>query len=237
MSTRVVTTEWSQVLAARDGSATEARAALEYLCQTYWQPVYSYIRHQGSDPDEASDLTQAFFTELLEKDFLADVDPAKGRFRAFLLATVRNFLSHQRDYQRAQKRGGGKPTLSLDLMHGETGYARKLADEMTPADVFEYRWAITVLERAVDRLRQEAATSGSSAQFEQLQQYLTSGELQAPYREVALALGTTESAIKSAVQRLRKRLGQCLRSEIAATVECPAQIADEVRYLLSKVRP
>ena len=231
------TTQWNRVLAARDGSDTEARRALEILCQTYWQPLYAYIRHQGSDPDEASDLTQAYFTELLEKNFLADVDPSKGRFRAFLLASLRHFLSHQRDRDRALKRGGGTLTLSLDVSAGEESYAIQLAEEMTPEDVFEYRWAMTVLDRAVGRLQEESAESGTQDQFEQLQPYLTSEGSQVPYRETASALGMSESAIKSAVRRLRKRLGQCLRSEIAETVANPGEVDDEVRYLLGKVRP
>lgn len=237
MSARVATTQWSQVLAAREGSHTEARRALENLCQTYWQPLYAYIRQQGSDPDEASDLTQAYFAELLEKDLLAEADPAKGRLRAFLLASLRHFLAHQRDRDRALKRGGGTRTLSLDTSAAEASYALPAADEMTPEDLFEYRWAMTVLERALDRLRHEAAESGTLAQFEELQQYLTSAGPRVRYRETAAALGMSESAIKSAVQRLRKRLGRCLRSEIADTVANPGDVDDEVRRLLAIVRP
>ena len=155
MSARVATTQWSQVLAARDGSDTEARRALGKLCQTYWQPLYAYIRHQGSGPDEAADLTQAYFTELVEKDFLADVDPAKGRFRAFLLASLRHFLSHQRDRDRALKRGGGTTPISLDLALGEERYALQPVDEMTPEDIFEQR-----LEQS---LRAEIAETVASA--------------------------------------------------------------------------
>jgi RNA polymerase sigma-70 factor (ECF subfamily) len=144
MHAKVATTQWSQVLAARDGSETEARRALELLCQTYWQPLYAYIRHQGYEPDEARDLTQGFFAELLEKDFLADVDPDKGRFRAFLLASLRHFLSHERDRARALKRGGGATTLSFDVEAGEAGYALRPVEELTPVDVFERRWAMPV---------------------------------------------------------------------------------------------
>ena len=237
MSAEIATTQWSQVLAARDGSDNEARRALESLCQTYWQPLYAYVRHQGSGPEEAADLTQAYFTELLEKDFLADVDPSKGRFRAFLLASLRNFLSHQRDRNRALKRGGGALTLSLDVSAGEESYALQIAEEMTPEDVFEYRWAMTVMDRAVARLRQEATEAGHAEQFEQLQEYLTSAGAPLPYRQTAATLGMSESAIKSAVQRLRRRLGQYLRSEIAETVAEPGEIDEEVRYLLAIVRP
>lgn len=236
MSGKVATTQWSQVLAARDGSESQARAALESLCQTYWQPLYAYIRHQGVSPDEASDLTQGFFAELVEKDFLANVDPEKGRFRSFLLASLRHFLAHERDRNRALKRGGGTLTLSLDVAAGEAGYVNEPADELTPVDVFERRWAITVLERASGRLQQES-TELSQTQFAQLKQYLTSGDKQVPYQETASALGISESAVKSAVHRLRKRLGHCLREEIAETVSDRSQVDEEVRYLLAIVRP
>jgi len=237
MSSKLVTTQWSQVLAARDGSDTEARAALEGLCQTYWQPLYAYIRHQGSSPDEAKDLTQGFFAELVEKDFLANVDSEKGRFRSFLLASLRHFLSHERDRERALKRGGGTVTLSLDVKAAEAGYSIEPAEEITPEDVFEYRWAMTVLDRAVDRLQVESEEAGTAFQFEHLQQYLTDRGPQLPYRETATALGMSEGATKTAVQRLRKRLGRCLRTEIAETVANPADVDDEVRSLLSKLRP
>jgi len=237
MSGKVATTQWSQVLAARDGSDTEARAALESLCQTYWQPLYAYIRHQGSSPDEARDLTQGFFAEFLEKEFLSSVDPEKGRFRSFMLASLRNFLSHERDRERALKRGGGTLTLSLDVEAGEAGYSIEPTEELTPEDVFEYRWAMTVLDRAVDRLQLESEEAGTAFQFENLQQYLTDRGPQLPYRDTATALGMSEAATKSAVQRLRRRLGRCLRTEIAETVANPADVDDEVRNLLSKLRP
>jgi RNA polymerase sigma factor (sigma-70 family) len=237
MSAEIATTQWSQVLAARDGSDTEARRALESLCQTYWQPLYAYIRHQGSDPDEARDATQGFFAELLEKDVLADVDPSKGRFRSFLLATLRHFLSHQRERERALKRGGGTVTLSLDTAAGERGYLIPATREMTPEEVFEYRWAMTVLDRAVGRLRREAEQSDALEQFEYLKRYLTSEGSDTPYREAAATLQMSESAIRSAVIRLRKRLGETLRSEIAETVANPGEVDDEVRHLLSVVRP
>lgn len=236
MGTTVATTQWSQVLAARDSSDTAARGALESLCLTYWQPLYAYIRHQGYGPEEAADLTQGFFTAFLEKDFLSVVNPEKGRFRSFLLASLRHFLSHERDRTRALKRGGGTRTLSLDVEAGEVGYVAEPADEMTPADVFERRWAMTVLDRASARLQTESAEFGSD-RFALLKQYLTSGELQAPYRETASALGMSETAVESAVHRLRKRLGRCLSQEIAETVSDPSEVAKEVRHLLAVVRP
>lgn len=236
MSARVATTQWSQVLAARDGSDTGARAALESLCQTYWQPLYAYVRHQGYGPEEARDLTQGFFAELLEKDFLADVDPEKGRFRSFLLASLRHFLAHERDRERALKRGGGTTTLSFDVEAGEAGYALRPVEAKTPVDVFERRWAMTVLDRALGRLRRESAISGNEDQFEELKQYLTSARPQATYREAGEALGISEGAVATAVHRLRQRYGQCLRAEIAETVADPAEVDDELRHMLAVVR-
>ena len=236
MGAKIVTTQWSLVLAARDGSDTEARRALESLCRTYWPPLYAYIRHQGSDPDEASDLTQAFFARLLEEGFFEDVDPSKGRFRSFLFASLRHFLSHERDRAGALKRGGGTTTLSLDVEAGEAGYALRPTEAMTPVDVFERRWAMTVLDRAMSRLQEESATSGIGDQFKELKQYLTSAEPQEPYREVGETLGISEGAVATAVHRLRQRYARCLRAEIAETVVNPAEIDDELRHMLAVVR-
>jgi RNA polymerase sigma-70 factor (ECF subfamily) len=237
MSGKVATTQWSQVLAARDGSDTEARAALESLCQTYWQPLYAYIRHQGASPEEASDLTQGFFAEFLDKDFLASVDPDKGRFRAFLLASLRHFLSHQRDHARTLKRGGGARTLSLDTEVAEERYRGEPDTGCSPEEVFERRWAMTVLDRAMVRLRRGFLESGDPNQFELLKPYLTSAEPQLPHKQVAHSLGMSEGAVKTAVHRLRKRYGQCLRAEIAEIVNNPADVDKEVRHLLAVVRP
>jgi len=237
MSGKVATTQWSQVLAARDGSDTEARAALESLCQTYWQPLYAYSRHQGSDPDEARDLTQGFFAEFLEKDLLADVDPAKGQFRSFLLASLRHFLARQRRSTQTLKRGGGTRTVSLDTDVGEKGYAIQSSEQLTPIDVFEQRWATTVLERAMKRLQHDSEASGDDSHFERLNPYLTSAEPQTPYREAAKELSISEGAVATAVHRLRQRYGKCLRTEIAETVADPSQVDDELRHLLATVRP
>lgn len=232
----MATTQWSQVLAARDGSDTQARAALESLCGTYWESLYAFVRHQGSSPDEAADLTQAYFTELLEKEFLTAVDPAKGRFRAFLLASMKNFLSHERERDRALKRGGGHRILSLDVEGAEQRYGVQPTEEMSPDQAFEYRWAVTMLNRALERLRQDSSASGRAEQFDVLKQYLTSATEQTPYREVTSTLGMSEGAVKMAVSRLRARLGQCLRAEVADTVADPSEIDDEVRRLLEALR-
>jgi RNA polymerase sigma-70 factor (ECF subfamily) len=236
LRTQIATTQWSQVLAARDGSETEARRALEGLCQTYWQPLYAYVRHRGASPDEASDLTQAYFTELLEKDLLADVDPTKGRFRAYLLATLRNFLSRDRTRAGRLKRGGGTSTLSLDMEAGEERYTVHPSEKMTPEDIFEHRWAVTVLDRAMARLERDSSFTGGEEQFRSLKPYLTGDLPQQPYRQVAASLGMSEGAVKVAVHRLRKRFGEYLRLEIAETVVDPSDVDDEVRHLLEVVR-
>ena len=236
MGEKVATTQWSQVLAARDGADSEARRALESLCQTYWQPLYAYIRRQGSNPEEARDLTQAYFAEFLDKDFLQHVDPTKGRFRAFMLASLRNFLSKARDSDRTLKRGGGTTTLSLDSETAEDGYTRQPADRMTPEDVFEHRWALTVLDGAIDRLGRTYASAGNEKVFEHLRAYLTSADPELPYREIAEILEMSEGAVKTAVHRMRKRFGECLRTELSQTVDNPADIDSEARHLLQVIR-
>lgn len=237
MSGRIATTQWSQVFTARDGTATEARRALEGLCQTYWQPLYAFFRHLGSDPEEARDLTQAYFAELLEKDLLAEVDADKGRFRSFLFSTSRHFLSHYRNRVQAIKRGGGAVTLSLDVAAAERAYSLQSATaEKTPEEVFEYRWAMTVIGRALERLREESVITGKERQFERLKGYLTSAEPQVPYRQVAEDLGMKEGTVKVAVHRLRKRFGQSLRAELVETVADAADVDDELRHLLRVLR-
>jgi RNA polymerase sigma-70 factor (ECF subfamily) len=229
----VATTQWSQVLAARDGSSTEAHRALEELCVAYWQPLYAFLRRLGCDPEEARDLTQAYFAELLEKDFLADVDADKGRFRSFLFTSMRHFLFHERDRSKALKRGGGTTVLSLDVDAAEHAYSREPIEELTPEDVFERRWALTVIYRGASRLQQQAAAAGKEQQFEQLKGYLTDEGSDATYREAARALDMTEGAVKVAVHRLRKRFGQCLRAELAETVADSADIDAELKHLLT----
>jgi RNA polymerase sigma-70 factor (ECF subfamily) len=236
MGDQVATTQWSLVVAARDGTGTEARFAMEHLCSTYWAPLYAFVRHQGHGPDQARDLTQAYFAELLEKEFLADVDADKGRFRSFLFASMRNFLSHQRDRERALKRGGDAVTLSLDVAAAERSYIQHATSDMSPDEVFEYRWAMTVISRALDRLRDDAERAGTERQFEALRPYLTSFEVHAPYKEVAAELGFSEGAVKVAVHRLRRRFGGCLRAELSDTVADRSDVDRELRHLLAVVR-
>lgn len=231
------TTSWSQVLTAVEGSGAEARRAMAELCEAYWYPLYAYIRRHGHDPEEARDLTQAYFVYLLEKEVLRGVDPAAGRFRTYLLNSLQYFLSHEREKAQALKRGGDTRTLSLDSEAAETRYGYEPADELTPEQVFEHRWAMTVLERTMERLRTESGEGDDRRQFERLQGYLTGQEPHIPYREVAAELEMTEGAIRGAVHRLRRRFGRLLLEEIAETVSDPADVEDEARHMLQVTTP
>lgn len=237
MQTRFATTSWTQVLAAREGASTESRQALEGLCRVYWYPLYAFVRRQGHDAEDSRDLTQAYFAEMLEKGYLEDYDPERGRFRVFLAASMRHFLSKQRERARAWKRGGRAEVISLDAGEVEGRYRLEPQDRLTPEQIFERRWALTVLERALGRLRREQEDSDRGREFQVLEGYLTGDKSRASYREVAAELGTSEGAVKMAIHRLRQRFGQLLRSEIADTVASPAEVDDEVRYLLGVVAP
>jgi RNA polymerase sigma factor (sigma-70 family) len=235
MAARFPTTRWSVVLAAKGSDSAEVREALESLCGAYWYPLYAYTRSRGHDPETARDLTQAFFAHLLERDFLEPVAPEKGRFRAFLLASLKNFLSHERERAQALKRGGGVSTLPIDGEDAEGRYGREPVERLTPEQVFERRWGLTIMERAMERL--EAANASRPEQFAQLKSYLTGAEPTVAYREAAADLGLSEGAVKTAVHRLRKEYGRILREEIAATVAEPGDLDDELRHLLTVVRP
>jgi len=237
MESRFATTSWTKVLAARTTDSTESRQALEGLCRTYWYPLYAFVRRLGHDPDEARDLTQAYFAELLEKGYLEDYDPSRGRFRVFLKASLKNFLSKAREKARTWKRGGHTEVLSLDTPDVESRYRHELADRLTPEEIFERRWALTVLERALGRLRLEQEDAGRGQEFGRLAGFLTGVETKTSYREVAAELGTSEGAVKTNVHRLRGRFGEVLRAEIAETVASPDQVDDEVKYLLGVMAP
>jgi RNA polymerase sigma-70 factor (ECF subfamily) len=231
---RFATTQWNLVLAAREGTETEARRALESLCEAYWYPLYAYVRRRGFTADEARDLTQGFFADLLSRDFLDAIDRSKGRFRSFLLASLEHFLSHERDRAHTLKKGGGTTPIPLDTDVAETRYRHEPPDPLTPEVVFERRWGLTVMERAMERLAREFDDQPS--RFERLKTCLTGSE-PAQYRDIAIALGMTETAVKAAVHRLRQRYGRLLRNEIAETVADEAEVDEEVRHLLAVVRP
>ena len=237
MQSRFTTTSWSKILAVRDAPSAEAREALEALCRLYWYPLYAFVRRQGHDADEAQDLTQAYFAELIDKDYLNDYDPSRGRFRVFLKVSVKHFLSKERDKAQAWKRGGRIEKLSLDARDVEGRYRQEPVDRLTPDEIFERRWALTVLERALGQLRREQAAIGRGREFERLEGFLTGQETKASYRDVAAELSTSEAAVKTTVHRLRQRFGQLLRAEIAETVSDSAEVDDEVKHLLRVIAP
>ena len=225
------TTHWSVVLAARDRVSPGASEALNDLCRAYWPPLYSYIRRQGHDVAEAQDLTQEFFARLLERDYLARLDQQRGKFRSFLLAFVKHFLSEQRDKARAQKRGGGQTLLSLDAGVGEEGYLSEPVDELTPEQIFERRWVQTLLQRAFDRLAAEYVKVDKAALFEALKDFQPRQPGSLTYAQIGAGLGTTEAAVKSAMQRMRQRHREILREEIAQTVTSAKEVEEEIRHM------
>jgi RNA polymerase sigma-70 factor (ECF subfamily) len=232
---RFATTRWSLVIAA--GHQTNARSAeaLTSLCEIYWYPVYAFIRRQGTRAEDCADLTQAFFARVLEKNYFHDADPERGRFRAFLCASIRHFLSNERDRARALKRGGPLPPISLDVETAEGTYQLEPRDDLTPEKLFDRHWALMLLDRALGRLREEHASAGKAEQFDRLKGFLTGDDAAVPYGEAAAMLGTTEGAVKVAVHRLRRRFRDALVQEIAETVSDPAEIDAEIEYLLKAV--
>jgi len=227
-------THWSVVLAAAGRSdSTHARDALERLCRNYWLPIYAFVRRQGHGPHDAQDLTQEFFARLLERNYLAGVDRDKGRFRSFLLASVKHFLANEWDKAKAQKRGGGHVPISIDATVAENSFSLEPADAMTADKIFERRWALALLEQVLRRLREEYTRDGKEKQFEQLKATLTEASRSLPYAEIAARLGTSEGAVKVAVHRLRQRYRELLRAEIADTVAGAGEIDDEIRNLFA----
>lgn len=237
MGAQFVTTQWSQVLAARDGADTEARQALSALCEAYWYPLYAFVRRQGYSAEKSRDLTQSYFAYLLDREILGQVDPAAGRFRSFLLATLKNFLSHEREKASALKRGGGAQTVSMDAVEAEDRYHFEPGDDLTPEQIFERRWALTVVERSLERLQQETSQSAQPGLFHHLKGSLTGERPRTPYRDVATKLGMTEGAVRGTVYRMRRRLGRFLREEIGQTVADPDEIDAEVKHLLMVIGP
>jgi RNA polymerase sigma-70 factor (ECF subfamily) len=227
------TTHWSVVLSAGDVHGLKASEALEKLCRTYWRPLYSYVRRQGHGPEDAQDLTQAFFAKLLEKNFWARADRKKGRFRSFLLTALRQFVSDERDRAKTAKRGGGFSFISFDEEVGEEHFAEGL--NLSSEQQFERQWALTVLQQARVALQQECVASGKSALYQRVNLLGDQKESSIPYAAIAQDLGMSVSAIKSAVSRLRERYGELVREEVAHTVSSPAEVDAEIRHLLSVI--
>lgn len=227
------TTHWSAVLAARDQNSSQAEEALAELCRTYWYPLYVYVRRRGYSPAEAEDLTQDFFARLLEKNYVGHITPGVGRFRSFLLTSLKHFLANEWDRAQSQKRGGGKMIFSLDDHDPESRYQFEPMEEVTPETLFDQRWALTVLERVLARLRAEFVATEKAELFDQLKIFLSSDETGCSYAEIAARTGLKEGTVKVAVHRLRRRYGELLRAEISNTVSDPTEVEAEVRYLIT----
>ncbi len=233
MRAKFATTHWSVVLASARKDTPTGQKALATLCEQYWYPVYAYLRRQGLTADEAQDLTQAFFARLLEKGYFQQAQPARGRFRSFLLAAVKHFLANERDRARAKKRGGGTPPVSLNFASAEREYQRDPPDAWTPERIYDRRWALTLLETVLARLRDEFMRSGKEEIFNALKIHLTYPQSDEPYAVVAARLGMSEGAVKVAVHRLRRRFRELLRDEIGHTVATPEEVDGEIRYLFA----
>ena len=230
-------TRWSIVLAAGQPSAPDARDALATLCQDYWYPLYAYVRRRVRDPNQAQDVIQEFFGRLLEKNLLVVADPKRGRFRSFLLTSLRHFLADQWDKTQAQKRGGGGELLSLDFETGESRYTLHPVDEMTPERLYDRQWAITLLDHVSLHLRQEYARAGKAEHFDQLRVFLAGRSPDHSYANAARQLNMSEGAAMVAAHRLRRRYRDLLRAEIAKTVSGPDDVDDEIRNLFASLGP
>jgi RNA polymerase sigma factor (sigma-70 family) len=230
------TTHWSVVMAAGKGHSAQAADALEKLCRTYWFPLYTFVRRHISEAHDAEDLTQEFFTRFLAKEYFGRADPALGRFRSFLLACLKNFLSEQQRQARRLKRGGGQTTISWDSQTAEERYRLEPADPVTAEQVYDRRWALTLLETVLARLADEQSAAGKERVFAQLKDYLWGETRETSYGEMAERLGMTEGAVKVTVHRLRRRLRDLLREEVSHTVAADAEIDEELRHLIGAIR-
>jgi RNA polymerase sigma factor (sigma-70 family) len=226
------TTHWSVVLAAR-GESTEAKAALEKLCRTYWWPLYGFVRREGYKPEEAQDLTQAFFARLLERRDLETVRQERGRLRSYLLASVKNFLSKARDRELTIKRGEGQPLISLDDLLARERADQEPAHKLSADRIYERRWALTLLEQVLVRLRAEYEAAGKLPLFDRLKELLAGESGQPSQAKIAAEMQMTENAVKQAFHRLRHRYRQLLHEEIAHTVAVPDDVEDELRHFMS----
>jgi RNA polymerase sigma-70 factor (ECF subfamily) len=230
------TTHWSLIARAGDKDRGSSREALEALCRRYWFPVYAFLRREGNGVHDAEDLTQGFFTRFLEKDYLQDVDRTRGKFRSFLLASVRHFLANSRVHARAAKRGGRRVALSLDFSQAEDRYLHERVAHWTPEKLFQRRWALELLQAVLDRLQSEWQSPERRAFFQLVQDHVTGSRATATLAGVARACNMTEGAVKTAVHRLRRRYRDLLREEIAHTVSEPDQVDEELRELFAAMQ-
>lgn len=229
---RFRTTRWSCVFAAGAEAPEETRPALERLSLDYWEPVYCYLRRDGFDREDAADLTQGFFARLIEKHGLRTAEPARGRFRSYLLGALRHYVANERRRARAGRRGGGEPVLSLDASSGEGVYALEPVDHRTPEALYARRWALALLERVLGELRGRYVAEGKAAMFDRLSPYLTGEHADHPYAAVGEELGMAEGAVKVAVHRLRRRYRELLRARVGETVDDPHDVTEEISFLI-----
>lgn len=229
---RFLTTRWSTVLAARDMTKPGCSQALESLCQTYWFPVYAFVRGAGCAPADAQDLTQEFFVRLWTRDYLRPVAREKGRFRTFLRMALTRFLANERARARAEKRGGGAVHLSIDLDLAEERLAREPAAALAPGQTYDRRWALALLEEATHRLQNEYERTGRAAEWRQLKICLTADRGEIDYASIAASLGVAGGAARVAVHRLRKRFREVFRQTVADTVATTDAVDDELRLVL-----
>lgn len=230
------TTHWSTVMRAGDSASPEAHDALEKLCRQYWFPLYAFVRRKGYSPEDAKDLTQEFFRQLLDRRRLRQVDRSRGRFRSFLLASLNHFLANEWDRARAVKRGGGIQFVTWEDQETEARVVNAFAAELTPGQVFDQQWAITLLERVLTQLRAEFTATDKATLFEQAKPFLVGDQDRGDFSAVAPALGISEGALKMAVSRMRRRYGELLRQEIAQTVSTPTQLEEEWSDLIAALR-
>ena len=228
-----VTTHWSVVLTAKQSESTEADAALERLCRAYWWPLYAFVRRRGYEAHDAQDLTQEFFARLLAKGFLQGVDRSKGKFRSFLLAALEHFLANEWRRAHAQKRGGNFTFISINDDSAEQPYLQVPASSLSPEQLFEQQWAMTLLNETIARLQEEFVATDKRALFEEIKFFLTGEKRAVSYAELAAKLGMTEAALKMAVSRMRQRYGELLRAEIANTVSSQDEVETELRALFA----
>jgi RNA polymerase sigma-70 factor (ECF subfamily) len=229
------TTHWSVVLAAGHDSSPGAQEALEKLCSAYWYPLYAYVRRQGRSPEDAQDLTQAFFAKLLKKNSLRHAQKERGRFRTFLLTSLKHFLSNEWKRAQSAKRGGGRIHLSWDQTSAEERYQLEPVLDLTPDKVFEQRYALTLFQQALISLREESVVEGKSDRFEQLKGFLTDEPAAGAYKAAAERLGMSSDAVAVSVHRLRQRYAELVREGIAQTVDGPAEVQEELRYLIGLI--
>lgn len=228
-----VTTHWSLVVRAGSNDSVSARDALARLCQTYWYPLYAYVRRRGHNPQDSEDLTQEFFARLLERNWVGRADREKGRFRSFLITAMKRFLADEWDKAHAQKRRSGAPLLPLQFDTAETRLSHEPADQVTPEQTYERRWVLTLLDEVLNRLQREYEQDSKAEIFTELNPCLVGDRASLPYAELAKRMNVTEGTVKATVFRLRQRYRQLLRDEIAQTVAEPNEVDEELRHLFT----